>query len=79
MSRKGDCWDSRQCSALSSEDWPCHNACVESFFGSLKCEQVYWTRYRTRDEARLDIVDYLTYYNSDTNALVLREYKPQRL
>ncbi len=23
MSRKGDCWDSRQCSALSSEDWPC--------------------------------------------------------
>ncbi len=50
MSRKGDCWD---------------NACVESFFGSLKCEQVYWTKYLTRDEARLDIVGYLMYYNSD--------------
>ena len=49
MSRKGDCWD---------------NACVESFFGSLKCEQVYWTKYLTRDEARLDIVGYLMYYNS---------------
>lgn len=50
MSRKGDCWD---------------NACVESFFGSLKCEQVYWTSYKARREAELDIVEYLMYYNSD--------------
>ena len=31
----------------------------------MKCEQVYWTKYLTRDEARLDIVGYLMYYNSD--------------
>jgi len=50
MSRKGDCWD---------------NACVESFFGSLKNEQVYCTTYKTKREAKLDIVEYLMYYNSE--------------
>jgi transposase InsO family protein len=50
MSRKGDCWD---------------NAGVESFFGSLKSERVYWRSYQTRDEARRDIVDYIAmFYNS---------------
>ena len=50
MSRKGDCWD---------------NAVVESFFGSLKCERVFWRSYQTRDEARADIVEYITmFYNS---------------
>ena len=50
MSRKGDCWD---------------NAVVESFFGSLKCERVLWRSYQTREEARADIVEYITmFYNS---------------
>jgi len=50
MSRKGDCWD---------------NAVVESFFGSLKSERVFWRSYQTREEARADIVDYITmFYNS---------------
>ena len=50
MSRKGDCWD---------------NAVVESFFGSLKSERVHWRSYQTREEARADIVDYITmFYNS---------------
>jgi len=50
MSRKGDCWD---------------NAVVESFFGSLKSERVLWRNYQTREEARADIVDYITmFYNS---------------
>jgi transposase InsO family protein len=50
MSRKGDCWD---------------NAVVESFFGSLKCERVLWRNYQTRQEARADIVEYITmFYNS---------------
>ena len=50
MSRKGDCWD---------------NAVVESFFGSLKCERVFWRSYQTREEARADIVEYITmFYNS---------------
>jgi len=42
MSRKGNCWD---------------NAVVESFFGSLKQEQVQWQHYQTRHEAQQDILD----------------------
>ena len=50
MSRKGDCWD---------------NAVVESFFGSLKQEQVQWQHYQTRYEAQQDILEYITmFYNA---------------
>lgn len=50
MSRKGDCWD---------------NSVAESFFGRLKSERVHWRNYQTRNEARADIVDYITmHYNS---------------
>ena len=50
MSRKGDCWD---------------NAVVESFFGSLKSERIHWRSYQTREQARADIVEYITmFYNS---------------
>jgi len=49
MSRKGNCWD---------------NACVESFFGTLKRELVYHRRYVTRDEATQDIFEYIeVFYN----------------
>ena len=50
MSRKGNCWD---------------NAVAESFFGSLKQERVQRYDYRTRYEARQDIVQYISmFYNS---------------
>jgi putative transposase len=49
MSRKGNCWD---------------NACVESFFGTLKRELVYHRRYATREEATQDIFEYIeVFYN----------------
>ncbi len=49
MSRKGDCWD---------------NAVAESFFGSLKTELVHHEKYKTREEARLSIFDYIEmFYN----------------
>lgn len=35
------------------------NAACEGFFGVLKRERVYRTHYRTRDEARADLFDYL--------------------
>jgi transposase InsO family protein len=44
MSRKGNCWD---------------NAVAESFFGSMKTERVFFENYKTRAEARKDIVDYI--------------------
>jgi putative transposase len=37
---------------------------MESFFSSLKSERVHRSRYRTRDEARADIFDYIErFYN----------------
>lgn len=51
MSRKGDCWD---------------NSVVESFFGSLKQERVHHKVYMTREEARKDVLNYITmFYNSN--------------
>jgi putative transposase len=50
MSRKGDCWD---------------NAVVERFFRSLKTERTNHRLYRTRDEAKQDMIDYIEmFYNS---------------
>ncbi len=49
MSRKGNCYD---------------NACVESFFSTLKNELVHDRQYRTREEARRDVFEYIeTFYN----------------
>ena len=49
MSRSGNVWD---------------NAAMESFFSSLKTERVGRKTYRTRDEARADVFDYIErFYN----------------
>ncbi len=49
MSGTGNCYD---------------NAAMESFFGTLKNEQVYHCAYRTRDEARTDLFFYIEgFYN----------------
>ena len=49
MSRSGNCSD---------------NAAMESFFSSLKTERIGRKIYRTRDEARADIFDYIErFYN----------------
>ena len=49
MSRRGTGWD---------------NACVESFFGTLKRDLIHHRQYPTRDEATQEIVEYLeVFYN----------------
>lgn len=49
MSSTGNCYD---------------NAMAESFFATLKKAHVFWHRYRTRDEARKSIFEYLeVFYN----------------
>jgi len=49
MSRKGDCWD---------------NAVAESFFHTLKTELVHHCDFKTRDEARTAIFEYIeVFYN----------------
>ena len=50
MSRPGNVWD---------------NAAMESFFSSLKTERTARKLYRTRDEAKADVFDYIErFYNS---------------
>lgn len=49
MSRKGNCWD---------------NACAESFFASLKAEEIFRRKYKTRYESRFYIFEYIAvFYN----------------
>ncbi len=49
MSRSGNVWD---------------NAAMESFFSSLKTERIARKLYRTRDEAKADVFDYIErFYN----------------
>jgi putative transposase len=48
MSRKGDCWD---------------NAPTERFFRSLKHEQLNYERFRTKEAAKLSVIDYMAFYN----------------
>lgn len=49
MSRKGNCWD---------------NAVAESFFKTLKTELIYHNKYRTKQDAKLSIFDYVErFYN----------------
>jgi len=49
MSRKGDCWD---------------NACSETLFGSLKVERLHGQRFKTRRQAKDEIMAWLLWYNS---------------
>jgi len=50
MSRKGNCWD---------------NAVAESFFKTLKVERVYQRTYLTRNEAKMDLFQYIEgWYNT---------------
>lgn len=49
MSRKGNCWD---------------NAPVESFFSTLKMELIHESRYKTHDQARTEIFEFIeVWYN----------------
>jgi putative transposase len=62
MSRKANCWD---------------NACVESFFGTLKRELVSHRDYATRDEAKQDIFEYIeVFYNRTRRHSTLGYHSP---
>ena len=50
LSRQGNCWD---------------NAAMESFFSSMKTERTARKTYRSRDEAKADVFDYIErFYNA---------------
>lgn len=51
------------CSMSAVGHWA-DNAACEGFFGLLKRERVYRRNYRTRDEARADLFDYLERFHN---------------
>lgn len=62
LSRSGNVWD---------------NAAMESFFSSLKTERVAGKVYRTRDQARADVFDYIErFYNPRRRHSTLRYLSP---
>lgn len=62
MSRKGNCWD---------------NAHVESFFHSLKTELVYRRNFKTREEAKQAIFEWIeTWYNRERRHSALEYMSP---
>jgi len=63
MSAKGNCYD---------------NATMESFFGTLKSEQIYRRLYRCLAEARRDIFDYIEiFYNRQRMHTSLEGWSPE--
>ncbi len=70
MSKKGDCWD---------------NAVAESFFHTLKVELIHRMKFRTREEAKAKIFEYVEmYYNrkrahSTLGYLSPFEYEKQKI
>ena len=62
MSRKGNCWDNAHC---------------ESFFHSLKTELVYRTKFKTREEARAAIFEWIEcWYNAERRHSALEYMAP---
>lgn len=62
MSRKGNCWD---------------NACAESFFHTLKVEEVHHTVYETRETATIKIFEFIeAYYNNFRTHSYLKYMNP---
>jgi putative transposase len=56
MSRKGNCWD---------------NSPTERVFRSLKYEQLNYERFRTKEAAKLSIIDYFAFYNGRRSHSIL--------
>ncbi len=61
MSRKGNCWD---------------NAPMESFWGKLKTEWLYGRRFRTREEAKRAVFEYIELFYNRKRSRSVNGYIP---
>ena len=61
MSRKGNCLD---------------NAVMENFFGLLKSELLYLQKFESMEHFKLELLDYLDYYNNRRIKLKLKGLSP---
>jgi putative transposase len=60
MSRRGNCWDRGIEAAIGSR--PMARAAAESFFNLLKRERIRRRKYKTREEARHAVFDYIEFF-----------------
>ncbi len=64
MSRRGNCYD---------------NACIESFHATIKKDRIYRRQYRSREEAKKDIWDYImSFYNERRSHSTLGYVSPNQ-
>ena len=63
MSRRGNCWD---------------NACSETLFGSLKVERLHGQRFKTRRQAKDEIIAWLLWYNQSRLHSTLNYVSPMQ-
>ncbi len=61
MSRKGNCLD---------------NAIIENFFGILKSELFYLKKYTSISQLKIEIKEYINYYNNDRRKSNLNKMSP---
>ena len=61
MSRKGNCLD---------------NAIIENFFGILKSELFYLKKYTSIEQLKMEIKEYINYYNNDRSKSNLNKMSP---
>ena len=63
MSRKGNCWD---------------NACMENFFSHFKTECFYLTTFRTTEEVKFAVHQYIRFYNQQRFQKKLNNLSPYK-
>jgi hypothetical protein len=63
MSRRGNCWD---------------NTCSETLFGSLKVERLHGQRFKTRRQAKDEVVAWMLWYNRSRLHSTLAYVSPMR-
>ncbi len=63
MSRKGNCLD---------------NAVIENFFGLLKSELLYLQKFDSIEQFKVDLMDYLDYYNNRRIKAKLKDLSPAK-
>jgi len=62
--------------SFSSSGRPCHNAVMESFFATLKKEELYRIKYRSVREFEQSVKEYIVRYNMERPHVTLRYKTP---
>ena len=64
--------------SYSKKKTPYDNSVCESYFGTMKMEELYRCKYRSEKELRKAIADYIEFYNSKRPHSVLRYMTPDK-